>query len=164
MTKAEREKAKLEGMLRGVRAYLPSSGTVFESYTFLASESLWTGKIRSQLFVAVAEDRWNDSGSGWFLAELYLDGMFVVDLKKRTVVNYCASSFSNFIKIMDLYQMTVKNTPAPESVRDDEGYRRCKEAAEILRKQVTEIDPTALSRDSYFWNTRIEEFGAGIIL
>lgn len=34
MTKAEREKEKLEEMLRGVRAYLPLPGTVFESYTF----------------------------------------------------------------------------------------------------------------------------------
>lgn len=164
MTKAEREKEKLEGMLRGIRAYLPPPGTIFESYTFLAPESLWTGKMRGQLFVAVAENRWDNSGSGWFLADLYLDGVFVADLKKRTVVNYCASSFSNFIKIMDLYQAAVKNTPAPESVRDDKGYRCCEKAEEVLRKQVTEIDPTALSRDSYFWSTRIEEFGAGIIL
>ena len=162
MTKAEREKEKLEGMLRVVRAYLPPSGTRLESYTFLAPEALWTGKMRGQLFVAVAEDRWNHSGSGFFLAELYLDGVFVADLKKRTVVNYCASSFSNFMKIMDLYQTELTNTPGPESVFDDEGYRRCKKAEEILRKQVTEIDFTALSCDSNFWSTRIEEFGAGM--
>ena len=162
MTKAEREKEKLEGMLRGVRAYLPPPGTVLESYTFLAPEALWTGKMRGQLFVAVAEDRWNDSGDGWFLAELYLDGVFVADLKKRTVVNYCASSFSNFMKIMDLYQTALMNTPGPESVFDDEGYRRRKEAEEILRKQVAEIDFMALSCDSNFWSTRIEEFGAGM--
>lgn len=162
MTKAEREKKKLEGMLRGVRAYLPPPGTIFESYTFLAPEALWTGKIRGQLFVAVAEYRWDNSGSGYFLADLYLDGMFVADLKKRTVVNYCASSFSNFMKIMDLHQTALMNTPAPKSVRDDEGYRRCKEAEEVLRKQVTGIDPMALSRDSYFWSTRIKEFGAGM--
>ena len=152
MTKAEREKEKLEGMLRVVRAYLPPSGTRLESYTFLAPEALWTGKMRGQLFVAVAEDRWNHPGSGFFLA----------DLKKRTVVNYCASSFSNFMKIMDLYQTALTNTPGPESVFDDEGYRRCKKAEEILRKQVTEIDFTALSCDSNFWSTRIEEFGAGM--
>lgn len=162
MTKAEREKEKLEGMLRGVRAYLPPPGTVLESYTFLAPEALWTGKMRGQFFVAVAEDRWNNSGSGWFLAELYLDGVFVADLKKRTVVNYCASCFSNFMKIMDLYETALTNTPKPESVRDNEGYRRCKEAEEVLRKQVAEIDPTALSSDLYFWSTRIEEFGAGM--
>ena len=162
MTKAEREKEKLEGMLRGVRACLPPPGTVLESYTFLAPEALWSGKMRGQLFVAVAEDRWNNSGNGWFLAELYLDGVFVADLKKRTVVNYCASSFSNFTRIMDLYQTALTNTPGPESVFDDEGYHRCKEAEEILRKQVTEIDFTALSCDSNFWSTRIEEFGAGM--
>ena len=162
MTKAEREKEKLEGMLRGVRAYLPPPGTVLESYTFLAPEALWTGKMRGQFFVAVAEDRWNNSGSGWFLAELYLDGVFVADLKKRTVVNYCASCFSYFMRIMDLYETALTNTPKPESVRDNEGYRRCKEAEEALRKQVAEIDPTALSSDLYFWSTRIEEFGAGM--
>lgn len=162
MTKAEREKEKLEGMLRGVRAYLPPPGTVLESYTFLAPETLWTGKIRGQLFVAVAEDRWNDSGAGWFLAELYLDGVFVADLKKRTVVNYCASSFANFMKIMNLYQTALTNTPGPKSVSDNEGYRRCKEAEEILRKQIAEIDFTALSSDLYFWSTRVEEFGAGM--
>ena len=162
MTKAEREKEKLEGMLRGVRACLPPPGTVLESYTFLAPEALWTGKMSGQLFVAVAEDRWNKYGNGWFLAVLYLDGVFIADLKKRTAVNYCASCFSYFMKIMDLYETALTNTPIPESTRDNEGYRRCKEAEEVFRKQVTEIDPTALSSDLYFWSTRIEEFGAGM--
>ena len=86
MTKEEREKEKMEGLLREVRAYLPSPGTVLGSYIFLAPEILWTGKMYGQPFVAVAEDRWNNSGSRWFLAVLYLDGVFVADLKKRTAV------------------------------------------------------------------------------
>lgn len=162
MTKAGREKEKIEGLLREVRAYLPPPGTVFESYTFLAPEALWTGKMYGQLFVAVAEDRWDGSGNGCFLAVLYLDGVFVADLKKQTAVNYCASCFSYFTKIMDLYERVLTNTPSPESVWDNESYRRCKEAEEVLRKQVTEIDPTALSSDSNFWSTLIEEFGAGM--
>lgn len=162
MTKAEREKEKMEGLLQEVRACLPSPGTVLGSYTFLAPEALWTGKMYGQPFVAVAEDRWNDSGSGWFLAVLYLDGVFVADLKKRTAVTYCASCFSYFMKIMNLYQTVLTNTPSPESVFDDEGYRRCKKAEEVLRKQVTEIDPTALSSNLNFWSTWIEEFGAGM--
>ena len=62
----------------------------------------------------------------------------------------------------DLYERVLTNTPSPESVWDNEGYRRCKEAEEVFRKQVTEIDPTALSSDSNFWSTLIEEFGAGM--
>ena len=63
---------------------------------------------------------------------------------------------------MDLYERVLTNTPSPESVWDNEGYRRCKEAEEVFRKQVTEIDPTALSSDSNFWSALIEEFGAGM--
>lgn len=162
MTKAEREKEKIEGLLQEVMAYLPSPGKIFESYTFLAPDALWTGKMYGQPFVAVAEDRWDNSGNGWFLAVLYLDGVFVAELKKRTAVNYCSSCFSYFMRIMDLYETVLTNTPKPESVFDVEGYRRCKEAEEVFRKQVTEIDPTALSSDLHFWSTRIEEFGAGM--
>ena len=161
MTKAEREKEKTEGLLREVRAFLPSPGKIFESYTFLAPEALWTGKMRGQPFVAVAEDRWDSSGNGCFLAVLYLDGVFAADLKKRTAIAYCASCFSYFMEIMEQYETARTKTPGPESVFDEEGYRRCKEAAAVLRERVTKIDPTALSSDLYFWSTRIEEFEAG---
>lgn len=153
---------RAERLLQEVRAYLPPPGTALGEYTFLAPDALWTGKMHGQPFVAVAEDRWNDAGSGQFLAVLDLDGVFVADLKGRDIINYCSACFPWFMRIMELYQAAREAVPAPESVFDEEGHRRCEEAERVLREKVAAVDPTALARDSYFWSTWLEEFGYGM--
>ena len=154
---------KLDRLLQEVRAYLPPPGTELGSYTFLAPDALWTGTKYKEPFVAVAEDRWNKSGSGMFLAVLYVSGVYVVDLKRgHSIINYCAASFPCFMRIMKLYQTACETTPGPKSVSDEEGYRRLEEAERVLREQVAEVDPTALAKESNFWSTWIEEFGYGM--
>lgn len=158
--------SRLEGLLQVVRTYLPPPGTKLGSYTFLAPDALWTGTKYKEPFVAVAEDRWNNSGSGTFLAVLDISGVYIMDLKRgrrgRSAINYCAASFPCFMKIMKLCETARETTPAPESVKDKEGYRRLEEVERVLREQVAKIDPTALSRDLNFWSTWIEEFGYGM--
>lgn len=154
---------KFDRLLQHVRTYLPPPRTKLGSYPFLAPDALWTGIKYREPFVAVAEDHWNKSESGTFQAVLYVSGVYELDLKRgRSAINYCAASFPCFMRIMKLYETACETTPAPESVLDKEGYRRLEEAERVLREQVTEIDPTALSKDSYFWSTWIEEFGYGM--
>ena len=152
----------LERLLQEIHACLPPPGTVLGDYTFLSPDALWTGTMCGQPFAAVAEDRWNASGSGQFLAVLERDGVFVADLKTRTAVNYCAASFPQFMRITELYEAALEETPYPKGVSDEEGYRRLEEAEQVLRKKVASIDRSALAGENHFWSTWIEEFGYGL--
>lgn len=151
-----------EKLLKEVQTHLPPPGTALGSYTFLAPDAVWTGTMYGQSFAAVAEDRWNSSGSGQFLAVLERDGVYVADLKTRTAINYCAAGFPQFMRIMELYETALEETPYPESVSDEEGYRRLEEAERALQERVEAVDSSALAKESHFWSTWIEEFGYGL--
>ncbi len=148
----------MEKILQTIKEYLPATGTELRIYSFLAADKLWTGETNGIPFVAVAEDRWS-CGGGYFLAVTISGAVYISELDSGNFVNYCASGFPQFMEIMKLYQAALETIP---DVEDEECYRYYKEVEQTLRKQIAEIDPTAIEDTESFWSTLIEELGYGM--
>lgn len=179
--RAARLGKKVKNIIQMVREFLPAPGTMVGGFTFLSPDALWGGTLDNGLsFAAVAEDGWPDGGM--FLMVLEDGRVYVGDLDRYCLVDYCAASFPRFMMIMESYQEAVGTTPYPgetdweESEEHceraeqvlwqqilDEEFKECRENAEqFLRQVVMDIDPTAIADVEGFWSTIIEEFGAGM--
>ena len=141
---------KPENLLQAVREHLPEPGTELGEFTFLAPDALWTGESEGHIFVAVAEDRWPVKG-GMFLMVTSDGPVCVADLESYAVLNYCAAGFPQFMEIMERYLETVE--------ADENDLTQCEEMEQVLRRQVSRIDPTAVADEESFWSTWLEELG-----
>ena len=150
----------MEKTLQMIKEHLPA-GTKLDVYTFLTVDKLWTGETNGMPFVAVAEDRWGYNKGGFFLAVTIEGAVYIADLENGNFTSYCAAGFPQFIEIMKLYQAALENVPSP-GVGDEDGYRYCQEAEQILRQKIMKIDPTAIEDLNGFWSIRIEELGYGM--
>lgn len=162
----------MDNILQIVKAHLPQAGTELSIYTFLASDALWLGKLKSQRsFVAVAEDTIlglyivvMDDGSVHLLElpderKLY----DLSDLDEDHIIGYCSTSFPAFMEIMNLYLEAERRLADLEpAVETDVFEKECEKAEAELRRKVDEIDSTAIEDPEGLWSTMIEEMGAGI--
>ena len=149
-----------ENIRKCITNCLPKETTYLGEFLFLMPDTVWEGESGGQFFVAVAEDRWLSGSSGQFLAVTEDGSVYKGDLADRSLFQYCAASFPQFMEIMSTYQAVLETHQSPD-VRDEEGLRRCEEEEKVLRETITRIDSTALQDDGTFWSVRAEEIGYG---
>ncbi|MDE7477529.1 MAG: SUKH-4 family immunity protein [Lachnospiraceae bacterium] len=168
----------IEQTLQIVKDNLPPLGTELGCYTFLTPDTVWTGTVESQRpFVVVAEDTWSDDSgliiivmadgpvyiAGWNSDDTAKsDYRISLDLSQDSLLNYCATDFSKFMQIMNLYLTALENTHCPD-IFDEEGMKKCEETERRLRHQIAQIDPSAIEDVEGLWSTLLEELGSGMI-
>lgn len=162
----------MDNFLQIVKEHLPQAGTELSIYTFLASDDLWLGKLKSQRsFVAVAEDTIlglyivvMDDGSVHLLElpdeRKHYD---LSNLDEDHIIGYCSTNFPAFMEIMNLYMEAERRLADLEpAVETDVFEKECEKAEAELRRKVDKIDSTAIEDPDGLWSTMIEEMGAGI--
>ncbi len=140
-----------------IKEYLPQSGKMLVGYRFLDSNEIWTGKRGDDTFITVADNELDllivvaDNGS-----------VYIADRDSYELINYCSASFPQFVAIMTLCDKAFEDVDLFDEFEDTKSQIPVNTEQE-LRKQILDIDPSAVADEEGFWCTLIEELANGIL-